>query len=72
MESDANANSAAVLMVLLGGDLASEVMSHLEQNEVHQLTAAMDQVSGLAPECVDRLDKLLDLHEFPKAQPPSY
>ena len=69
MDSEMKRNSAAALMVLLGRDIASEIMSHLDQNEVQQLSAAINQVNGRESEYAEQLDKLLDMHDFPKARP---
>ena len=69
MELEAKKNSAAALMVLLGEDLASQIMSHLDPKEVQQLSAAIEQVNGQESEYVDQLDQLLDMHDFPRTSP---
>jgi flagellar motor switch protein FliG len=66
MEMQTTANSAAALMVLLGDDLASEIMSHLDPGEIQQLSVAINQVSGQESDYADHLDHLLDMHDFPK------
>lgn len=69
MEEETKTNSAAALMVLLGEDLASEIMKHLDQNEVQQLSSAIDIVGEQEDKYAEELDKLLDLHDFPKTPP---
>ena len=39
---------AAILLVLLGDDVASEVFRHLNITEVHQLTAEIAQLSSIS------------------------
>ena len=66
---ETNTNSAAAFMVLLGDDLASEIMSHLDPREIQQLSVAINQVSGQESDYADHLDHLLDMHDFPKTSP---
>jgi flagellar motor switch protein FliG len=63
MERTENTNSAAVLMLLLGKELAASVMSHLDQAEVQQISSAMLHVEGRQTEYIDRLEQLLNAHE---------
>ncbi len=55
-----NIGSAAAMMVLLGEDLAAEVMSHLSEEEVQKISAAIYKVEGREVEYVDNLGHLLD------------
>ena len=70
MEQAANADSAAALMILMGDALAASVMSHLDENEVQQLSTAMHAINGQEAQYVENLDQLLDAHNFPKESAP--
>lgn len=50
---------AAVLLVLLGAELASEIFKHLDPEEVEQLTLELAQLDAVAPE-----DQIRTLAEF--------
>ena len=63
-------NSAAVLMRLLGEDLAASIMSHLDEHEVRQLLSAMPSVDGFGAERIDRLEELLDGRQVELDYPP--
>ncbi len=44
-------------------------MKHLDQKEVQQLSSAIDNVGGQEDKYAEELDKLLDMHDFPKTPP---
>ncbi len=57
-----NVQRAAVLMLLLGEDLASNIISYLDQKEVQELGAAMVSVADMSQEAVNAvLDQFVDL-----------
>lgn len=56
-----NTQRAAVLMLLLGEDLASNIISYLDPKEVQELGAAMVSVADLSQEAVNAvLDQFVD------------
>ena len=57
-----NVQRAAVLMLLLGEDLASNIISYLDPKEVQELGAAMVSVADMSQEAVNAvLDQFVDL-----------
>ena len=57
-----NVQRAAVLMLLLGEDLASNIISYLDPKEVQELGAAMVSVADMSHEAVNAvLDQFVDL-----------
>ena len=57
-----NVQRAAVLMLLLGEDLASNIISYLDPTEVQELGAAMVSVADMSQEAVNAvLDQFVDL-----------
>jgi len=57
-----NTQRAAVLMLLLGEDLASNIISYLDPKEVQELGAAMVSVADLSQEAVNAvLDQFVDM-----------
>ena len=70
MDTTESSNSAAVLMMLLGEDLAATVMRYLEEDEVAQLSSAMSNVDGKQADYIDRLEEMLNEYESTQAYPP--
>ena len=61
LASLSNTQRAAVLMLLLGEDLASNIISYLDPKEVQELGAAMVSVSELSQEAINTvLDQFVD------------
>jgi flagellar motor switch protein FliG len=57
-----NTQRAAVLMLLLGEDLASNIISYLDPKEVQELGAAMVSVADMSQEAVNAvLDQFVDM-----------
>ena len=57
-----NVQRAAVLMLLLGEDLASNIISYLDPKEVQELGAAMVSVADMSQEAVNVvLDQFVDM-----------
>ena len=57
-----NTQRAAVLMLLLGEDLASNIISYLDPKEVQELGAAMVSVADLSQEAVNAvLDQFVNM-----------
>ena len=50
---------AAILLVLLGSELASDIFKHLDEEEIEQLSLEIAQLDAIAPE-----DQVLALAEF--------
>jgi flagellar motor switch protein FliG len=62
LEEITNVQRAAVLMLLLGEDLASNIISYLDPKEVQELGAAMVSVADMSQEAVNAvLDQFVDL-----------
>ena len=53
--------AAAALMVLLGEDAAANVLKHLNEKEVQQVSSAIYKVAGKADRYVETLGQLLHL-----------
>lgn len=64
MENE-NTRSAAAMMVLLGENLAADVMSHLSEQEVQQISSAMGKIDGKEGQYIDNLGRLLDAQNPP-------
>ncbi len=61
-----NTQRAAVLMLLLGEDLASNIISYLDPKEVQELGAAMVSVADMSQEAVNAvLDQFVDMLKKP-------
>lgn len=52
-------------MLILGEEAAANVMKHLSDDEVRQISSRFGAVHGQADECAEQLDQLLDASNFP-------
>ena len=65
MASEDKVSTAAALMLILGEEAAANVMKHLSDDEVRQVSSRFGAVHGRADECAEQLDQLLDASNFP-------
>ena len=53
---------AAILLVLLGSELASDIFKHLDEEEIEQLSLEIAQLDAIAPE--DQIRALAEFQEL--------
>ena len=65
MGHDDKRATAATLMLLLGKEAAANVMQHLTDDEVRQISSQFSVAHGQAEEQAEEIGRLLDASNFP-------